>query len=90
MKTIALGLCLAIMATGCATTKKAVPADSPLICGSSAWINEKDYELPDLTSTDDKAYEAWLNLVLKKYPLLKSAYGSLRECVELRHPDSGP
>jgi len=57
-----------------------------VICPSSAFINEKDYELGPLVSKDDLEYHRKMAELLQKYPNLKNAYGDLRECWDHYHP----
>ncbi len=65
------------------------PVDNaPFVCAGSAYLDAKAFEIPDLTSKSDKAYHAWVgNNYVKKYPVLKDGYSSLRECVERYHPE---
>ncbi len=66
---------------------KPVPSNAPFICNNSAYIIQKEYEVPNLTSTSDLEFHSWAADLAKKYPVLKLAYHDLYECVTKHHPE---
>lgn len=66
-----------------------VPAELA-VCPSSAFIDEKEYELQDLHSNSDKEFHAWAADAIGKYPELKNAYHDLRQCWDYYHKKKAP
>lgn len=67
--------------------KLPAPDNPPFLCNPSAYIDKTEYEIPDLTSKDDKVFHLWAGNVIRKYPVVLDSYLSLRECVERYHPE---
>ena len=84
-----LSLLLIICISGCSMFQsKGSPDDrTPFVCDSSAYVEKKDFELPNLTSASQKAYDSWVNGMASKYPILLNSYVTLFECVSRYHPE---
>lgn len=68
------------------TSCRSVPVSKqPVFCPSSAFIDEKDYELGELETNSDKEFHKWAAVMASKYPNLKNAYSDLRECWDYYH-----
>lgn len=59
-----------------------------MFCPSSAFIVEKEYEIPDLVDNDEVKFKLHAADVAAKYPNLKNAYGDLLECWNHYHQRS--
>lgn len=68
------------LSTGC--SKGNVKADKPLICPSTAYVDEKEYKLAPLQSKSDKEFHGKANEGFEKLAKLRNAYKDLRECVD--------
>lgn len=68
-------------------SRKPDPPSDVVVCPSSAFIDEKEYEISKLESLSDNEFHKKMAELAKKYPELKGAYGDLRECWDHYHGD---